>query len=241
MMNKIDSFTRLIQIHTELLFFKRYFDRLTELIPEIVSEEYQENRLGDFLRVYTPGQDQGLQGLIQSLQACLEIIKQDVNRFFLCSQVPILYAIFEAGIYDIAKILRIRLNAGLSIGDIKGDKLERAKKYFEHVLPFPLQVDSKSWERIRILETIRHAITHYNGRLELLDDKDRKKIEGIAKKNIGVSIANPPKVVVIEPRFLFETTDIVEKAIIGLITRILQEFPDLKPNELQDTPGEVDA
>ncbi len=129
-MNRIDSFTRLIQIHTELLSFMRYFHRLTELIPEIINEELQENRIGDFIRVYTPGQDQGLLGLIQSLQARREIIEQDVNRFFLCSQVPILYAIWESGIYDIAKILMYWLDIGLSIRYIRGDSLERAKKYF---------------------------------------------------------------------------------------------------------------
>ncbi len=240
-MNKIDSFTRLIQIRTELLFFKRYFHRLTELIPEIVSEEFQENRLGDFIRVYTPKQDQGLLGLIQSLQARREIIEQDVNRFFLCSQVPILYAILEAGIYDIAKILRYRLDIGLGIRDIRGDSLERARKYFEHVLHFPLQVDSKSWERIRILVTVRHFIVHNNGRLELLEEESRKKIERIAEKKIGVSIGHRPKVVVIEPHFLSETTSVVEKTFDNLAGRILQTYPDMIPEVPQKESGEVDA
>ena len=79
------------------------------------------------------------------------------------------------------------IKQGISINDLRGDFLERAKKYYKNALKFELFCNGKDWQQIKMLTDVRHAIAHANGRIDMLNDKSKKKIKELEKQNIGIS------------------------------------------------------
>jgi hypothetical protein len=108
-------------------------------------------------------------------------------RFFWGPFIVSLYAVFEASVMEIAILMQKTMNQGIAINDLRGDFLEKAKKYYKHVLDFELYNNDNDWQHIKFLTDIRHAIAHANGRMDRLNDKVRKKIIKLEKQNIGVS------------------------------------------------------
>jgi len=76
----------------------------------------------------------------------------------------------------------------LGIEDLRGGNvLERAKKYYELVLHFPLMTASSNEEPIRMLLSVRNAIAHANGRLEMIKPSEFRKIDEWEKSATGLS------------------------------------------------------
>ena len=108
-------------------------------------------------------------------------------RFFWGSFIVSLYAVFETSVIEIARLIQKSQNQGITINDLRGDFLERAKKYYAHVLNFELCGDNNTWERVKVLAELRNAIAHSNGRLDMLNEKRKKRIHGLEKQNLGIS------------------------------------------------------
>jgi hypothetical protein len=108
-------------------------------------------------------------------------------RFFWGTFIVSLYAVFETGVTEIARLMQKSMKQGIAINDIRGDFLERAKKYYKNVLRFDLYCNNKDWVHIKRLTDIRHAIAHANGRIDMLNDNAKTKIKKMEKQNIGVS------------------------------------------------------
>ena len=87
-------------------------------------------------------------------------------------------------------MMKERQSQSLSMNDLKGGLLEKAKKYYKHILKFDLYVNEnkEDWDRIVMLSELRHAVAHENGRIEMLKGKNAKKILGWEKQKIGLSI-----------------------------------------------------
>ena len=108
-------------------------------------------------------------------------------RFFWGPFIVSLYAVFETSVMEIAILMQKNMNQGIAINDLRGDFLEKAKKYYKYILNFELYNNENHWQHIRFLTDIRHAIAHANGRMDRLKGKIKKKIIKLEKQNIGVS------------------------------------------------------
>ena len=102
-----------------------------------------------------------------------------------------LYAVYESVVIEIADLIRDKQSQQIKIDDLRGKFLERAKKYYKHILQFDLYSNEKAWQQIKMLSDLRNAFAHANGRVDRLKPKVRKKIkQWDLQQNIGISICN---------------------------------------------------
>ena len=111
----------------------------------------------------------------------------ELPRFFRGPFLVALYAVYESIVTEISHLIQINQSQKIAIKDLKGDFLERAKKYYKHILKFELYSEEKVWQKIKILSELRNAFAHANGRLDMLNEKPREKIKKWAQQNIGIS------------------------------------------------------
>ena len=93
----------------------------------------------------------------------------------------------ESIVTEVGHLIQDKQSQKKKINDLKGDFLERAKKYYKHILKFDLYSEEKVWQQIRMLSTLRNAFAHANGRLEMLNEKSKKKIKKWEKEKRGIS------------------------------------------------------
>ena len=151
-------------------------------------------------------------------QNLYERIEHQLPRFFRNSFLVSLWAVYESAIIEIANYLRDQKGRTLGISDIRGNFLDQAKKYFDHVLEFPLCADNQVWERLKMLNVLRNAIAHSNGRMTAIQKESRKKIEGWERSNTGI-LSYYGDIMVSED-FLRETYLTVNKALNDLLQRV---------------------
>lgn len=129
-----------------------------------------------------------------------------------------LYATYEAGVTEVAGLIQKGQGQALSIDDLRGAFLDRAKKYYKDVLRFDLCTDGSAWQQIRMGYEIRNAIAHTNGRIERLRPKSRKRISAWISKKIGIHQSNLDYIV-IDACFLRKTFLHVRGSLEDLISR----------------------
>jgi hypothetical protein len=92
-------------------------------------------------------------------------------RLLRSSFVVLLWAAYEAAVYEIATFLRRR---GQLVPDFRGGLTVRSRDYFGKILGLTLH-SGDGLERLQVLEAVRHAIAHCNGRLTEVEKKKRDK------------------------------------------------------------------
>ena len=106
----------------------------------------------------------------------------DPPLFFRGTFLVSLYAVYESVVIEIAKLIRDKQSQQIKIDDLKGNFLERAKKYYKHILQFDLYSNEKAWQQIKMLSDLRNAFAHANGRVDRLNRKSKEKIEQWKKR-----------------------------------------------------------
>ena len=124
-----------------------------------------------------------------------------------------LFAVYESAVKEIAKLIQKKQGARISLEDLKGDLLNRAKKYYDQVLQFDLSKSNDHWQRLMLLSDLRNAIAHTNGRLDLIKAGTKQKI----LKSDGVREYFDR--VLVEPTFLRETFTMVKDDLESLVAR----------------------
>ena len=109
-------------------------------------------------------------------------------RFFRGPFLVSLYAVYESAVTEIARIIQDKQFQHISINDLKGNFLEKANKYYKHILQFELYSEQRTWHRVKMLFELRNAFAHVNGRFEMLNEKSRRFIKNFERQNIGISI-----------------------------------------------------
>ena len=118
-----------------------------------------------------------------------ELRINDLPLFFRGPFLVSLYAVYESVVTEIADLIRDKQSQQIRIDDLRGNFLDRAKKYYKHILQFDLYSNEKAWQQIRMLSDLRNAFAHANGRVDRLKKKSKKKIkQWNGQKNIGISI-----------------------------------------------------
>ena len=107
--------------------------------------------------------------------------------FFRGTFLVVLYAAYESIVTEIAHSIQVKQSQKKKINDLRGDFLERAKKYYKHILKFDLYSDEKVWQQVKMLSTLRNAFAHANGRLDMLNERSSQIIQKWAEKNLGIS------------------------------------------------------
>jgi len=108
-------------------------------------------------------------------------------RFFRGPFLVALYAVYETAVTEIAQLIQKNLSQGISIKDLKGNFLDRAKRYYKHILNFDLYTDDKEWQGIKMLAELRNSFAHVNGRMEMLNENSRKTIKKWEKQKKGIA------------------------------------------------------
>ena len=127
-----------------------------------------------------------------------------------------LFTVYEAAVTEIASHVQKEKGLQISIDDLKGSLLDRAKKYYSNVIELRLSTDNQHWQRIKLLSDLRNAIVHTNGRLDLMSSKRKKKI----LKNDGVS--EYWGCIVVDANFLRESFAIIKEELEELMDRYKQ-------------------
>ena len=98
-----------------------------------------------------------------------------------------LWAIFESAILEIATYLQKEGGHRLGVDDLRGENVfARARKYYEHILAFPLIESDRMTEELNVLLFVRNAIAHVNGRIEVIKARDLEKIRAWEKTQGGI-------------------------------------------------------
>lgn len=129
-----------------------------------------------------------------------------------------MYSMCELTITEIAGLTQKKQGLEKSLDDIKGgDFLDRARKYYTHILNFELCENNLTWERLKILAGLRNAVAHQNGRLAMVKKGRKTKIEGWMKKDIGIE--NRWGYIFVTEVFVKETLRIVQGYLKDLVQR----------------------
>ncbi len=108
-------------------------------------------------------------------------------RFFRGTFLVVLYAAYESIVTEIARLIQVKQSQKIAINHLKGGFLERAKKYYKHILKFDLYSEEKVWQQVKMLSTLRNAFAHANGRLDMLNEKSKKEMKKWRKEKRGIS------------------------------------------------------
>lgn len=204
---------RLLDIDLELFALDYYLN----LIEEKVRNKEADERLKSQQRIknsnLTPD-DLEWQEQQHELNYIVDFL---LPRIFRSPFLVSLYAVYESAVTEIAKLMQEKRGIAISIKDLKGDFPDRANKYYNHVITFPLCTIKLEWDRIKMLSDLRNAIAHANGRIEMLKPVTKKKITNWEKQKIGISSING--FIVIGEGFLIDTFSLVRTSINDLVER----------------------
>ena len=217
---KIKIDTRFIDSKYELWAVGQYLDAVKEYLPFI--KEQERVRTESWLKRKKNVLDES--DIDITRQELQDIIDSIFPRFFRYPFVISLWAVYESSIIEVANYMQKKNKLTLKIQDIQGRNfLDYAKKYFDHVLNFPVCTDDHIWERIGMLHTIRNAIAHGNGRIDFIKNtKTINKITNWANKDIGISINNGK--LLFSEDFLNETHTIISDSLKDLFLRVSDTF-----------------
>jgi hypothetical protein len=180
---KINVDFRLLDVSLELHALEDHYELIEKQISHLIHAEkvsLDEYRKKENLTPEDPEWD-------FARQECDRKVDFLLPRFFWGPFIVSLYAVLETSVLEIARLIQQSQKQGISINDLRGNFLKRAKKYYKNVIKFELCGDTNTWQRIKILAEVRHAIAHANGRLDMLNENTKKRIKALEKQNLGIS------------------------------------------------------
>ncbi len=180
---KINVDFRLLDVSLELYALKDHYELINNQLLHL--KEAEEATLLEYLKRenLTPEDPEW----DFARQECEHKVEFLLPRVFWGPYIVALYAAFETGVTEIASLLQKSQGQEIGINDLRGDFLERASKYYKNILRFELCSDNEAWQCIKMLAELRHAIAHVNGRLDMLNEKSRRKITAWGKQEIGIT------------------------------------------------------
>jgi len=180
---KINVDFRLLDVSLELHALEDHYELIEKQISHLIHAEkvsLDEYRKKENLTPEDPEWD-------FAREECDRKAEFLLPRFFWGPFIVSLYAVLETSVLEIARLIQQSQKQGIGINDLRGDFLERAKKYYKNVIKFELCGDTNTWQRIKILAEVRHAIAHANGRLDVLNENTKRRIKALEKQNLGIS------------------------------------------------------
>ena len=220
-MSKVKFDLRFVEIFYELGALERYLDSLENQLPTIARQEEEKA----YARLRNEKLKSDLAERDAILQELYNLTEEVLPRFFRGAILVTLWAIFESAVIVIANEIRDQQKLTLTINDLRGDFLERAKKYFDLVLKFRLTSNNRNWDRIRMLKVLRNALAHANGRMDhIRSEIDVRNIKKWETNDIGLSIENGN--LLFSEQFVRQILSVVYETLDDLTRRIFGEYPE---------------
>jgi hypothetical protein len=124
------------------------------------------------------------------------------------SYLVLCFSIFENRIDDLCEHIKTVKNIPISINDLRGDLLDRFKKYIR-LAGFPISFGTASWNELNRYYKLRNCIVHDNGHLEALKH-DSDMMHYIESKAIK-SDDTIRDLLVLSPEFCAEVANTMKK------------------------------
>ena len=125
------------------------------------------------------------------------------------------HTLLETGLNSICHGERRRFQHAVSLVDLAGRGIQRAKTYLEKVCRVSFPSDSADWTRMRILAEVRNVIVHTNG--DVRRGNQRERITQMVQSTKGLSLRRDGYIEV-HPEFISETLDMMRK-LFGAVNR----------------------
>lgn len=176
---KIDF--RFSEIEAELFVIAENAETLERQLPLIAKSERE--RLEKKLEGLDPEERYG------NLQWIDEYVDEVFPRLYRSTILVQLWAVFETAIIEISKYLQDKGGHTLDVDDVRGSSdYERALKYYDKVLRFPLIGVQGAKEQLDILLVARNAIAHRNGRVEQIKPQKLARLGQWEEKRGGIVV-----------------------------------------------------
>jgi len=107
----------------------------------------------------------------------------------------LLNSLIEAHLNDYCRYLADCAGIDITLNDLQGQGIERARKYLDKVLGV-LSSQDTIWEPILRLNKVRNAAAHCGG--DISDSRDKTYLEDLANRGLGIAIDSGDRIVVSE-------------------------------------------
>jgi len=210
-MNESGIDFRFIEILEELSALYEYFNTIEEQIKYLYEKRHEEIQE----KIEKENLDEA--DIDIEFQEYWHKVEDIYPKLFRGSFIVDLWAFYESSLTQVANFLREHKNISLKLSDIRGDFIERVKKYFKYVLKFELHPVSNN-EILKNLYALRNGFAHANGKLENMNTGMRNSIKAIINQNIGIK-ENANNEISIEREFLVSSFDEIRILVTDLIER----------------------
>lgn len=95
------------------------------------------------------------------------------------------YSIFERYLNDLCTILEKKASTKVSLTDLKGQGIERAKLFLSKIIGITNVFDSTEWNEIQNYSKVRNILVHTSGKLDLTQKK-HKEVFDYAKNHLNL-------------------------------------------------------
>lgn len=176
----------------------------------------------DTIRTYSRLHHDARQGDQAEDNVEIEMLRDRVDvvipRFLRYPVLVSAWAVYEAGVTEVARYIADHRHVKLKLSDSQGDDfLARATHYFTAELKVELDPDIERKKRLKHLVTVRHAIVHTDGRVAMLKQKSRDSIKRMAIEGIGISISEG--FIIVEQNFVRNSVAAATESIAELVDR----------------------
>lgn len=214
-MPKINVDLRFVHIRYERMMLERYAALIDAHLDDLKSREAAR------IEAETDPEDEADLQLMLHLKDRLQ--EGVTTRFLGASVVMAAWALYESAVGEIADYARMRRGLTLKLSSVRGTFVDRARRYFDEVLRFPLHHVGADWDRLTALERLRHALAHGNGDLREVRADKLKAFATWCVSAPGISVVDD-RYVVVQPAFAVESVAFLKTLLEDLTNRARLEF-----------------
>lgn len=149
-----------------------------------------------------------------------QVTKNIIPLYFLNSALIPIWSHFESSVEILANFVYENDETELKIRDVKAnDIILQASKYFKVTLDIELPWSETDKSKLLTLKELRNAIAHHNGRITHRGDDYYDRMSKLIDNTDGVELMELDIYIVITPRYLHESAE--------LVTRVLSKLNKL--------------
>jgi len=166
-------------INVELIVMKAYLSQLDSGI-KVICEKYESEELLKYEKLE-----------YHEYSYVFDIAEDFLPRIIRLPFVVTIFTLYENSVKQLLKYAQKKEGKLLGVDDIYDNSLtSKYRKYMKHVLCYDFDFSSQFLSKISDLQKIRNYIAHSGGNLDSLREKERKEINRLERKNIGISIGS---------------------------------------------------
>jgi hypothetical protein len=206
---------RFVEVGYELMMLSEYVALLETNLPTIIEAEKKRIWL-DLDREDDADRSSGYH-LEQRLEEGV------TTRFLTAAAVTGTWAIYEATVAKMASHIQRSKEVSLRMSHLKGNFLQRARRYFDDVLKLDLHPIDTDWSRLERLGNLRNVLAHANGRLWDVPEDDRRRATSWVASTPGLTIVDE-EYLIVSLAFARESLSFVDDLLRELVERVRTSF-----------------